>query len=145
MLNNLLKRIITITIFCMISVFTFIPVYAGTSNYDMTVSKSGSSSDDNKSLRTSKDGGSNYEAKYYVRPTYFSCVASKGKMRVHSIRYDYPNNSVSNELVISKANLDTVKSALYSYRVPYNEYYFLIAGYYSGTVNSIRSKGKYTP
>ena len=115
------------------------------SNYDMTVTKTGSSSDDNKSLRTSKDGGANYEAKFYVRPTYFSCSAGKGKMRVHSMQWGFPNNIISNELVLSKNNLNTTKSANYTYKVPAKEYYYLIAGYYSGSVNSVRSKGKYTP
>ena len=145
MKKKFLKSILTMTMICTLSATTIIPAYAGTSNYDMTVTKTGSSSDDNKSLRTSKDGGANYEAKFYVRPTYFSCSAGKGKMRVHSMQWGFPNNIISNELVLSKNNLNTTKSANYTYKVPAKEYYYLITGYYSGSVNSVRSKGKYTP
>ena len=160
MKKKFLKSILTMTMICTLSATTIIPAYAklngedalllsafnaGTANYDLTVTKTGSSSDDNKSLRTSKDGGANYEAKFYVRPTYFSCSARKGKMRVHSLQWGYPKNVTSNELVISKTNLNTTKSANYTYKVPAKEYYYLIAGYYSGSINSVRSKGKYTP
>lgn len=145
MKKKIFKKVVTLTLCCVMCVSSIIPTFAGTSNYDLTVSKSGSASDDNKSLRTSKDGGSDYEAKFYVTPSYFSCVASKGKMRVHSLRVDFPNNVISDGLVISKAHIGTPKTALYSYQVAANQYYFLIAGYYSGTVNSIQSKGKYTP
>lgn len=66
-------------------------------------------------------------------------------MRVHSMQWGFPNNIISNELVLSKNNLNTTKSANYTYKVTGKEYYYLIAGYYSGSVNSVRSKGKYTP
>ena len=64
MKKKFLKSILTMTMICTLSATTIIPAYAGTSNYDLTVTKTGSSSDDNKSLRTSKDGGANYEAKF---------------------------------------------------------------------------------
>ena len=52
MKKKFLKSILTMTMICTLSATTIIPAYAGTSNYDMTVTKTGSSSDDNKSLRS---------------------------------------------------------------------------------------------
>ena len=145
---SMVKKMAALTFCGVLCLANVVPAFATTSQYNIITSRNSNEAkyDDNVSLRTQKDGGSKYESKYYVSPTWFNTKsAAAGKISLRSYRESYFKNVISHEVLISLSSKGKTKSAGYTYKVPAREFYRLAGRYYSGSVSYIQSKGKYTP
>lgn len=113
-------------------------VYAQTSQFDITVNKNTTNADP-LSMRTIKDAdGDDY---FYVKPTYFS---STGTINVRSVYLNTPSIR-SPYYNLSSGGVNVTRSFYYGSNVPDGVYYYLEGDYSSGTSNTMRVKGNYTP
>lgn len=94
--------------------------------------------------RTQKAGGSLYESKYYVTPTYFSANQNY-KVEPYRIVAEKDHRLVGGKVTIYWSNVDIGKSYAYSGSCPANYYYYLKAYYVDGPAKSIHVEGRYTP
>lgn len=112
--------------------------YADTTNFTLTLTRSGAN-EDNISKRTIKAGGSSWENRFYVTPTYYSNVGS-----IYARSFKLYEEGVNSETVILDQR-GTYSDKYKSYARP-NAYYFLRGSYRSSSNNnSINVQGRYTP
>lgn len=117
--------------------------YAQTTSYyfDLDVAQS------DLTKRTIKDGGSDYEAKYYVTPTVFSSIQNY-TVYAYRINADETRVGVSGPGTISADYKDIPH--IFNYfgmtYAPEGYYYYLQAYLVAGpTAHSLHTEGRYTP
>ena len=114
-------------------------VHAETSNFTLTVTRTGYGEDD-ISKKTNKAGGDAYENCFYAKPTYFN---RKGRIMLQSVKKE--DKSVCSDWVTaSEANVRVY--AYYRKKAAANCYYYMQGAYSSSSNNySLTVAGKYTP
>lgn len=117
--------------------------YAQTSSYyfDLDVAQS------DLTKRTLKDGGSDYEARFYVTPTKFSS-AQNYTVYAYRINSDETRTGVSNGGVVScqLKDIPHIFSYLGMTYAPAGYYYYLQGYLVAGpTAHSLYVEGRYTP
>lgn len=139
-MNSKKKVFICILTLCICIFGTSLVSYAATSEFTLTVTRSGSN-EDNMSKRTLKAGGDRWENYFYVTST--SYAGTTGTIKVKSIKL-YDTTLESEPIRFGTAKLKTDKERYKRY-APSGEYYYLKGEFVASTGNVVKMLGRYTP
>lgn len=137
------KKILATSLCMIMLISTGIIAHADTTDFTLTVNKSGYQQD-NLSKRTEKAGGSNYENKCYVRATGFT---GTGTVYVQSIQIDNSAIHSQSEIALGSASsVGVLKGMNYNQYAPSGKYYYLQGRFgASASGNTLNVVGRYTP